>query len=179
MSAVEIFGLPTRVIHHEGEFRHRRRKIGAMVAVDDEVGPLNRRREHLRKFLRRDQSRIDAVAPESRVNLRHLGLEPAGGGTAGDDEGARQPGLRRARCIEVKVMTSSPSWFLIQNLTRMMPRSGLERDGVFSTISNSVWSVVPGRTGRSQRSSSKPGEPMLQARNTPVSSTMRKPSARV
>src|SRR5215471_10797270 len=43
------------------------------------------------------------------------------------------PGCRRARCIDVKVITSSPRWFLIQYLIRSMPRSGLKRDGVFST----------------------------------------------
>ncbi len=87
--------------------------------------------------------------------------------------------LRLSRCIDRNVSTSSPFWFLMRYAARMMPRSGFELEGFLSITSSSVWSVSPGRTGLSQRSSSKPGEPMLATRKMPVSSTMRKPSARV
>ena len=45
----------------------------------------------------------------------------------------------------------------------MLPRSGLLCDGRFSSTRMRAVSVSPGRTGRSQRICSTPGEPMLSA----------------
>ena len=45
-----------------------------------------------------------------------------------------------------------------------MPRSGFERDGLTSRTSRRASSVSPGRTGRSQRTSSTPGEPIAALR---------------
>lgn len=61
------------------------------------------------------------------------------------------------------VSTGSPRWFSAVQCRRTMPRSGFEVDGRCSTTCTVARSVSPGRTGRSQRSSSTPGEPRLHA----------------
>ena len=60
-----------------------------------------------------------------------------------------------------------------------MPRSGFEVDGRCSTTCTVARSVSPGRTGRSQRSSSTPGDPRLHATSARVCAKSRKVSAMV
>ena len=63
----------------------------------------------------------------------------------------------------VMVRTGSPRWFSAVQCRRTIPRSGFDVDGRCSCTVTVARSVSPGRTGRSQRSSSTPGEPRLHA----------------
>ena len=60
-------------------------------------------------------------------------------------------------------ITGSPRWLIVTWRRRQMPRSGLEAEARSSTMSVTTRSVSPGRTGRGNCVSPRPGEPRLQA----------------
>ena len=60
------------------------------------------------------------------------------------------PSLSQTSILLVRICTTSPFWFLVSLRTVIMPRSGLERDGVTARISLSTCSTSPGRVGRGQ-----------------------------
>ncbi|MCJ7776036.1 MAG: ATP-binding cassette domain-containing protein, partial [Desulfobulbaceae bacterium] len=88
-------------------------------------------------------------------------------------------GRRSSSWFPIMVRTFSPRWLKFVYLNRIMPRSTRDFDGRISMTSPTTWSVSPGRTGRSQRTSSIPGEPRLQLDSTPVSRNRRKVRAMV
>src|SRR5262249_49128015 len=75
-------------------------------------------------------------------------------------------GLRRTMLMPLVVITSSPFWLVICQCSWMTPSCGLLLDGTLAAHSTQPVSVSPGRTGLSQRSSSRPGEPSAVRRST-------------
>ena len=63
--------------------------------------------------------------------------------------------------IGFKLITISSFWFSTSIRVRTMPRSGFDLERVASITATRMRSTSPGRTGRSQRSSSMPGEARL------------------
>ena len=78
----------------------------------------------------------------------------------------------RNRIVFIVITTSSR---LVQPSSRLdtRPRSGFDRERRVETISNRTASESPGRTGASQRSSSQPGEPRLDAGEMTWSTSIR------
>src|SRR5271166_7194845 len=68
---------------------------------------------------------------------------------------------QRIRFIGFKLITTSASWLSTSTRVRTMPRSGFERERLASRTVTRIRSTSPGRTGRTQRNSSMPGEPRL------------------
>ena len=66
---------------------------------------------------------------------------------SGRKRSGRAPGHDKL-CNET--CTVSPRWLRVSLRTRIMPRSGRERDGVTSSISLTTLSVSPGRVGLGQ-----------------------------
>src|SRR5262249_7676195 len=64
-------------------------------------------------------------------------------------------------------MTGSPSWLMVTWRMRAMPRAGRDAGMRRSAMSGTKPRVSAGRTGRGNCTSPMPGEPRLQARNTP------------
>src|SRR6516162_10844825 len=78
------------------------------------------------------------------------------------DDADLQGALRQAMIfIAFRLITTDRSWFSTSHRVRTTPRSGFERERVASRMESRTLSTSPGRTGRSQRSSSMPGEPRL------------------
>ena len=65
--------------------------------------------------------------------------------------------------MPIKLITVSLRWFVVVYNTRTIPRSLFEADGRVSSTSAITYNVSQGRTGVFQRTSSRPGEPRLDA----------------
>src|SRR6516162_2502627 len=108
----------------------------------------------------------DAVAETDQlVDITHQAQrlrEPGNIAVQVRDDADLQGALRQAMMFTpFRLMTTSRSWFRTSHRERTTPRSGFDRERVASRTESRTLSTSPGRTGRSQRSSSMPGEPRL------------------
>src|SRR5713226_7296927 len=69
--------------------------------------------------------------------------------------------LRPKKCVPCKLITTSPIEFSSSHLERMIPRLALLLEALLSRTVKRPSNTSSGRTGRIQRTSSTPGEPML------------------
>src|SRR4029077_6786902 len=78
------------------------------------------------------------------------------------DDADLQGALRQAMMfIAFRLMTTARSWFSASHRVWTTPRSGFDRERVASGMESRMLRTFHGRTGRSQRNSSIPGEPRL------------------
>jgi len=75
---------------------------------------------------------------------------------------AIQPGLRLAIMLTARMLSTTSALWLRTSMNEVTtPRSGLDLDGTASWMLTRTDRVSPGRTGRTQRNSSTPGEARL------------------